>query len=218
MEYNTQQRKLPLPEYGRSVQNMVDHALTIEDRAERQRCVNAIINIMGGMFPHLRDVPDFKHKLWDHLAIMSDFKLDIDYPFAPPSPAILAGNPNKIPYNNGQITYKHYGRIVEMMIKRATEYPEGPEKESLVQMIADHMKKCYLTWNKETVDDEKVMSDFLELSKGQIEVREDFQLKETKDLLPQKPNNNSNNNNKKKQQHNNQKNRNQSYKKDQRKN
>ena len=78
MEYNTQQRTLPLPEYGRSVQNMVDHALTIEDRAERQRCANTIINIMGGMFPHLRDVPDFKHKLWDHLAIMADFKLDAE--------------------------------------------------------------------------------------------------------------------------------------------
>lgn len=81
MQYNTQQKRMPLPEYGRSIQNMVDHALTIEDRAERQRCANTIINIMGGMFPHLRDVPDFKHKLWDHLAIMSDFKLDIDYPF-----------------------------------------------------------------------------------------------------------------------------------------
>ena len=80
MEYNTQQRKLPLPEYGRSVQNMVDYALTIKDREERQRCANTIVNIMGGMFPHLRDVADFKHKLWDHLAIMADFKLDIDYP------------------------------------------------------------------------------------------------------------------------------------------
>ena len=81
MEYNTQRKKMELPEYGRSVQNMVDHALTIEDRAERQRCANTIVNIMGSMFPHLRDVTDFKHKLWDHLAIMADFKLDIDYPF-----------------------------------------------------------------------------------------------------------------------------------------
>ena len=81
MQYNTQQKRMPLPEYGRSIQNMVDHALTIEDRSERQRCANTIINIMGNMFPHLRDVPDFKHKLWDHLAIMSDFKLDIDYPY-----------------------------------------------------------------------------------------------------------------------------------------
>ena len=81
MQYNTQQKRMPLPEYGRSIQNMVDHALTIEDRSERQRCANTIINIMGNMFPHLRDIPDFKHKLWDHLAIMADFKLDIDYPY-----------------------------------------------------------------------------------------------------------------------------------------
>ena len=81
MQYNTQQKRMPLPEYGRSIQNMVDHALTIEDRAERQRCANTIINIMGNMFPHLRDVPDFKHKLWDHLAIMANFQLDIDYPY-----------------------------------------------------------------------------------------------------------------------------------------
>ena len=80
MQYNTQQKRMPLPEYGRSIQNMVDYALTIQDRAERQRCANTIINIMGNMFPHLRDVPDFKHKLWDHLAIMSGFELDIDYP------------------------------------------------------------------------------------------------------------------------------------------
>ena len=81
MQYNTQQKRMPLPEYGRSIQNMVDHALTIENRSERQRCANTIINIMGNMFPHLRDIPDFKHKLWDHLAIMADFKLDIDYPY-----------------------------------------------------------------------------------------------------------------------------------------
>ena len=81
MQYNTQQKRMPLPEYGRSIQNMVDYALTIQDRAERQRCANTIINIMGNMFPHLRDVPDFKHKLWDHLAIMSGFELDIDYPY-----------------------------------------------------------------------------------------------------------------------------------------
>ena len=97
MEYNTQQRTLPLPEYGRSVQNMVDHALTIEDRAERQRCANTIINIMGGMFPHLRDVPDFKHKLWDHLAIMADFKLDIDYPYEIVKKESLEVKPDMLP-------------------------------------------------------------------------------------------------------------------------
>ena len=98
MQYNTQQKRMPLPEYGRSIQNMVDHALTIEDRAERQRCANTIINIMGNMFPHLRDVPDFKHKLWDHLAIMANFQLDIDYPYEIIRKDNLNTKPESIPY------------------------------------------------------------------------------------------------------------------------
>ena len=134
MEYNTQQRTLPLPEYGRSVQNMVDHALTIEDRAERQRCANTIINIMGGMFPHLRDVPDFKHKLWDHLAIMADFKLDIDYPYEIVKKESLEVKPDMLPYPHNGIRYRHYGRILENMIKKAVDYPEGEEKKQLISL------------------------------------------------------------------------------------
>ena len=131
MEYNTQQRVLPLPEYGRSIQNMVDHCLTIEDRAERQRCANTIINIMGNMFPHLRDVPDFKHKLWDHLAIMSDFKLDIDFPYEIIKKDNLITKPDVIPYPSSKIRYRHYGRTLEKMIKLAADYPEGEEKRQL---------------------------------------------------------------------------------------
>ena len=103
MQYNTQQKRMPLPEYGRSIQNMVDHALTIEDRAERQRCANTIINIMGNMFPHLRDVPDFKHKLWDHLAIMANFQLDIDYPYEIIRKDNLNTKPESIPYPSTKI-------------------------------------------------------------------------------------------------------------------
>ena len=113
MQYNTQQKRMPLPEYGRSIQNMVDHALTIEDRAERQRCANTIINIMGNMFPHLRDVNDFKHILWDHLAIMADFKLDIDYPYEIVKKEDLYSRPPRIPYNNSRIRYRHYGTTLE---------------------------------------------------------------------------------------------------------
>jgi len=164
--------------------------------------------VMGNLNPFLRDIPDFKHKLWDHLAIMTDFQLDIDYPYDPPSRSLLTEKPNRIPYANGEIKYKHYGRVLEMMIKRAAEYPEGPEKDLLIQMIADHMKKCYLTWNKETVDDEKVMADFNELSKGKIDVPDDFQLSETKDLIFNKPKKKAFNTNKK----------NQGYKNDYRKN
>ena len=120
MQYNTQQKRMPLPEYGRSIQNMVDHALTIEDRAERQRCANTIINIMGNMFPHLRDVPDFKHKLWDHLAIMSDFKLDIDYPYEIIRKDNLNTRPEVIPYPSTKIRYRlfpvfsHYTECAEL--------------------------------------------------------------------------------------------------------
>ena len=128
MKYNTQERHLALPEYGRSVQKMVDHALTIEDRDERQRCANTIVKIMGNMFPLLKDMPDFKQKLWDHLAIMSDFKLDIDYPYEVVRPDSLHCNPERIPYANGRIRYRHYGRLLEDLIHKAVEMPEGEER------------------------------------------------------------------------------------------
>lgn len=175
-----------MPEYGRNIQNMVDHTVTIEDREERQRAAQTIIDVMGNLYPYLRDIDDFKHKLWDHLAIMSEFKLDIDYPYEPPSPAMLNENPKPIHYKTGRFKYRHYGALVQDMIKKTIEFEEGPEKESLIQMLANHMKKCYLNWNKEHVDDEKIMEDFNELSKGEIDVPDDFQLKETKDLIYRK--------------------------------
>ena len=130
MQYNTQQKRMPLPEYGRSIQNMVDDALTIEDRSERQRCANTIINIMGNMFPHLRDVPDFKHKLWDHLAIMSDFKLDIDYPYEV-SAKTGETKPGNSPYPSTKIRYRHYGRTLEVLIKKPSTSPKDENKISL---------------------------------------------------------------------------------------
>lgn len=172
MYYNTQQKRLPLPEYGRSIQNMVDHALTIEDRAERQRCANTIINIMGNMFPHLRDVPDFKHKLWDHLAIMADFKLDIDYPYEIIRKDNLSTKPELIAYPSTKIRYRHYGRTLEVLIKKACELPEGDEKNNLVALIGNHMKKDFMAWNKDTVDNEKINDDLMEYSNGQLQLDE----------------------------------------------
>ena len=170
MQYNTQQKRMPLPEYGRSIQNMVDHALTIEDRAERQRCANTIINIMGNMFPHLRDVPDFKHKLWDHLAIMANFQLDIDYPYEIIRKDNLNTKPESIPYPSTKIRYRHYGRTLEVLIKKAIEFPEGDEKQNLIALICNHMKKDYMAWNKETVDDRKISDDLTELSDGKLQM------------------------------------------------
>ncbi len=175
MQYNTQQKTMPLPEYGRSIQNMVDHALTIQDPAERQRCANTIINIMGGMFPHLRDVPDFKHKLWDHLAIMSDFKLEINYPYELIKKDNLSTKPEAINYPATRIRYRHYGRLVEKLINEASAMPESEEKQNLVALICNHMRKDYTTWNKDTVDDQKIAEDLYELSKGQLTMTDSIQ-------------------------------------------
>ena len=174
MQYNTQQKKMSLPEYGRSIQNMVDHALTIQDRSERQRCANTIVNIMGGMFPHLRDVPDFKHKLWDHLAIMSGFQLDIDYPYEVVKRDKFVTKPDPIPYANARIRYRHYGHMLEVLIKEACTLPEGDEKMNLVALICNHMRKDYLTWNKDTVDEAKIAEDLDELSDGKLQLTDEI--------------------------------------------
>ena len=179
MEYNTQRKKMELPEYGRSVQNMVDYALTIEDRAERQRCANTIVNIMGSMFPHLRDVPDFKHKLWDHLAIMADFKLDIDYPFEVVKKEDLVMKPEKMEYPNGKIRYRHYGRFLEGMITKAVEVEDEVEKKRLLHMLAIQMKKSLNNWNKDGMEDQKIANDLREYTQGAIDLTvEDLGLNE----------------------------------------
>ena len=177
MEYNTQRKKMELPEYGRSVQNMVDHALTIEDREERQRCADTIVNIMGGMFPHLRDVPDFKHKLWDHLAIMSDFKLDIDYPFEIVKKEDLVVKPEKLAYPNADFRYRHYGRFLEGMVKKAVGIEDEEEKKQLINLLAIQMKKDLNNWNKEGIEDQKIVDDLREYSNGAIDLKvEDLRL------------------------------------------
>jgi hypothetical protein len=199
MEYNTQRKKMELPEYGRSVQNMVDHALTIENKEERQRCANTIVNIMGGMFPHLRDVPDFKHKLWDHLAIMSDFKLDIDYPFEIVKREELDMKPGKIAYPDKAIRYRHYGRFLESMIKKLSEMEEGEEKQALLQLLAVQMKKNLNNWNKEGIEDQKIVDDLREYSNGAIDLKV-----ENLRLNDQQRHNNNNNNQRKQNNQNNQ--------------
>lgn len=170
MEYNTKQKKLPLPEYGRSVQKMVDHALTIENREERQRCAQTIIGIMESMFPNMRELPDYKRKLWDHLAIMSDFKLDIDYPMEVIKKEKFNEPPSKIPYQTGEIRNRHYGRIVEDMIAHACTMDEGPEFDKFVELIAVQMKKNYIAWNKDNVEDKRIFEDLRIYSKGKIDI------------------------------------------------
>ncbi|MBR3101917.1 MAG: DUF4290 domain-containing protein [Muribaculaceae bacterium] len=168
LTYNSQLKQLVLPEYGRNIQQMVDHCVTIEDREERNRCAYSIVQIMGNLFPQLRDEADYKHKLWDHLAIMSDFKLDIDFPYPVVSEANLATNPEPIPYALEPIKLRHYGKIIERMIERAAEYPDGEERDALVMLLANHMKKLIFQINKEDVDDAKIFKDLAYYSQGRI--------------------------------------------------
>jgi hypothetical protein len=182
-DYNTSRNKLILPEYGRNIQKMVNYVKSIEDREERNKAAKTVIAVMGNLNPHLRDVNDFKHKLWDHLAIIADFDLDIDSPYDWPEKAALEQKPNKVPYNQHSIRYKHYGRSIVLMIEKAVELEEGEEKTDLIRMIAYHMKKSYLTWNREAVSDEEILTDLKTLSAGRIEVKEDLKLPETKEIL-----------------------------------
>lgn len=177
-----------LPEYGRNVQSMVDHALTIEDRAERTRCAQSIINIMGNLFPHLRDVEDFKHKLWDHLAIMSDFKLDIDYPYEIIRKENLYTRPEKLSYSLPKIRYRHYGKFVEQMLDKACQMEDSPERRHLLSMLAHQMKRSYLNISREgEVEDDKIYKDISEYTQGKITLdTQTLRLKNSRDILQRK--------------------------------
>lgn len=170
IEYSNQKEKLLLPEYGRNIQQMVEYCVAIEDREERNRCANTIIQTMGNLFPQLRDDPEFNHKLWDHLAIMSNFTLDIDYPYEVIKKDNLNTLPQPISYQLDNIKYRHYGKIIEQMISRACEYPEGEERDGLILLIANHMKKLIYGINKEDVEDEKIFNDLYQYSHGKIKL------------------------------------------------
>ena len=184
-DYNTQRKRMALPEYGRNVQKMVDHIKTIEDRNERNRAARTIIQIMGNLNPHLRDEGDFKHKLWDHLALIAEFDLDIDSPYPMPEPTRFVEKPRQVPYQQGNIKFLHYGKIIELMIDAAVKLEEGEEKEYMTTLIVNQMKKSYVTWNRSQVADEVIINDLNYLSKGKLKITEGVKILEIKELLPQ---------------------------------
>ena len=183
LEYNSQRGKMFIPEYGRNIQKMVKHAMGVENRDERNRVAQAIINVMGQLNPHLRDINDFKHKLWDHIFIISDFKLDVDSPYPKPTPATFEGKPDKVKYPYYNIKYRFYGKTIELMIQKAIGMEEGEIKNLLIQSIANHMKKSYLNWNKESVGDDIIISHLSDLSAGKLKLGDDFRLHTTGDIL-----------------------------------
>ena len=176
MEYNTQRKKLLLPEYGRYIQRMIQRVSAIEDREKRNEQIRAVVSIMGELNPHLRDVNDFKHKLWDHVHIISDFSIDIDAPYPTPTRESFQERPEKIPYPSTPVKIMHYGRSVQNMIDVLSERPDNEERQIVALMIANYMKREYLMWNKDIVTDEIIFRDLTALSKGRIVFSPDTKL------------------------------------------
>ena len=168
LQYNNERSPLAIPEYGRHIHKMIQQALAEEDREQRNKQAQAIIGIMGNLNPHLRDVADFQHKLWDQLFIMSDFKLDVDAPFPKPNAEVLAAPPTTLDYPQSFPKYRFYGNNIKGMIDVVVDWEEGELKEALVYVIANHMKKCFLNWNKDTVEDQVIFDHLAELSGGKI--------------------------------------------------
>lgn len=183
MEYNTQRPKLIISEYGRHVQKMVDQALAIQEKEERNKFAQYIISVMGQLNPHLRDIEDFKHKLWDHLFIMSDFKLDVDSPYPIPSREALNTKPDRVSYPSNQIKFRHYGKIIENIIDKASKMDDSENKNLMVGAIGNHLKKSFLAWNRDSVEDVQIDSDLKKISGGKLQLGEDTKLNSIKDLI-----------------------------------
>jgi hypothetical protein len=184
LEYNSERSHLIIPEYGRHLQKLIDQATEIEDREERNKAAKYIISVMGSLNPHLRDVLDFQHKLWDQLFIMSDFKLDVDSPYPIPSKDILTQKPDRLKYPQNFPKYRFYGNNIKYMIDVANSWEESDLKNALVLVIANHMKKSYLSWNKDTVTDEIIFQHLFELSDGKIDLmKTKEELSNTYDLM-----------------------------------
>ena len=175
-DYNSTRKRLILAEYGRNVQNMVAYICTLPTKEERNRHAQVVIDLMGFLNPHLRDVSDFKHKLWDHLHIISDFQIDVDSPYPKPTPGAIHAKPETLNYPQHRIKYKHYGYIIELMIEKAKKIEDPERKKTMVQAMANFMKMAYVTWNKDSVSDDHIVDDLKEMSNGQLVLDEDVNL------------------------------------------
>jgi hypothetical protein len=176
MIYNTDREDIVIREYGRHVQRMIDHTINIRDRAERQRMAEAIIQLMGILNPQLRNVADFKHKLWDHLFIMSKFKLDVDSPYPIPTEEEARIKPADLPYPKHKIKLRHYGKNVETMIQKAIEMEDTVKRVAFTEIIGNFMKMTYKNWSNEEVSNELVKEDMKTLSRGLLEISEDMDI------------------------------------------
>ena len=203
MEYNTNRTKLLMPEYGRNIQQMVEYCKSLPSKEERNEVAKTIVEFMGQRNPHLRDEENYKHKLWDHLYILADYDLDVDAPYPFPTKEELDQKPNRMDYPSFENEYKFYGKSILQLIDRAIELEEGEEKEALIQVIANNMKKSYNVYNKEHVQDEVIFRHLKELSQDKLDLTGIETLDKSKIYDP----NRNKRNNYKKRNHHSQKNR-----------
>ncbi len=184
LEYNSERPHLMIPEYGRHLQKLINQAVAVENRDERNKMARYIIQVMGNLNPHLRDVLDFQHKLWDQLFVMSDFKLEVDSPYPILSREVLQMKPDRLAYPQAFPKYRFYGNNIKYMIDVANKWEDSELKNALIKVIANHMKKSYLSWNKDTVKDDVIFEHLYELSNGKINLLESKEeLINTNDLM-----------------------------------
>jgi len=168
LEYNSERSKLIIPEYGRHIQKMVEETVEIQDDKKRNEMAQTVIKVMGNLSPHLRDVPDFQQKLWDQLYMMSNYKLEVDAPFPKPTAEEIEAKPEPLAYPVNSPKYRFYGNNIKKMIDEVSKWEDSPKKEGLILTIANHMKKCYLNWNKDAVEDKVIFDHLYDLSNGKI--------------------------------------------------
>lgn len=176
MDYNTQRSKLTMPEYGRHVQKMIEYVASIPDKEKRNEQIRAVVGVMGELNPQLRDLSDFKHKLWDHVQIIADFNIDIDSPYPTPTKETFSTQPNAIPLDKTPLKAAHYGRNIQNMVNMIAEKPDDEKRRDMVEVLAYYMRQQYLIWNKDAVSDETIFKDIYKLSGGRLKVPEDMHL------------------------------------------
>ena len=185
LSYNTERDQLYIPEYGRNVQNMINYAKQIESRDERNLAARAIIDVMGQLNPHLRDVEDYTHKLWTHLFIMSDFEIDVDSPYEIPEPEKLKERPEIVKYPKNKSKYGHFGHYAEEIIKKTAEIEDKEERDYLTEILANLLKQNYLIFHTKNVENSAIVSHLKELSDGKLDLEDTSVLKTTNSILKQ---------------------------------
>lgn len=185
MEYNTSNEKIAIKEYGRNIQKMVNYLLTIEDREKRSKLSHTVVKVMSQVNPQEKDSQEYWHKLWDHLHIIAGFQLDIDAPYPKPSPDIITRKPDRVPYPKNKIKFRPYGINAERLVEKAIQFEEGPQKEAFISDIANLLKRQYVSWNRDSVDDEVIAQHLSELSNNELKLDDDFKFISTRDLVQQ---------------------------------